>query len=606
MSLSLSQHEVMASAHVFTSCSAGPDLPIAALDQLQWVKIVPKVSLVASTVTSASASTSTSTPASVVDHPLWWPCLLFNEYVDFQDFFHDELEFSDDDDDDDDDDDNDDDDDSVTSRTRTVGSKKKNKNAKRIAAALEAKRLILSRIFTNMLQLQRKPILVARLLGRSIQDHIEVVLGVVPEDEDDEEEEKKKGEEDGVAVPPSCRPAVQAQQTLESYQATEYMPFTALSSHEIHRQMDPKAFAIVDVDVDGVSNEDSTTTTVLIDDELYMNYMLALDLASTQRMGGLDAPNTTLRSDFRDIGRAELTKLSPTITKLSDIIHTTTITTTTTTSATSITTSTTCVITTNCNNGDDNSDVDDDRMEENSKEEGCNSDRSIVIAMTKRMKLKLQSLPLMLRKRKHHNQKKQKILKRWTAKMHKHQRCRKKSTSLPSELLQKQDLCQGFIPRRPASVSTTSTDDAVDYYSFNNDDDIIKGEEPNNKHEHEEDNHDDLEDEKDEQPSLAISSSSSSSSSLSPIVGTAILPTTLASSSHENEEDGIVHATHNVNENENSDDDVRVRTLFDAFLDDLIKYYPVDLVEEILVLCNCYIMTFTNRSNQLVNYFIID
>mmetsp|Transcript_29611 Transcript_29611/g.33229 ORF Transcript_29611/g.33229 Transcript_29611/m.33229 type:complete len:243 (-) Transcript_29611:196-924(-) len=182
----------------------------------------------------------------------------------------------------------------------TVGSKQKKKKGRRIAAALEAKRLILSRIFSNMLQLQRKPILVARLLGRSIQDHMEVVVGVLDGDE--------------------------AQPTLESYQATEYLPFTALSSQEIQRQMDPKAFA---VDVDGVTNdEDPTTTTLLIDDALYMTYMLALDLASTQRMGGVDAFNTTLRSDFRDIGRAELTKLAPTMTKLSDTIHTTTTTTT--------------------------------------------------------------------------------------------------------------------------------------------------------------------------------------------------------------------------------------------------------------------------------------
>ena len=223
------------------------DLPSAALDQLQWVKIVPKVSL-----------TSSASPLSTIDHPLWWPCLLFNEYEDFQEFFEDELAIIHDD--------------------------KKKQNE----VALETRRLILTRIFANMLQ--RRPVMVARLLGRSIQDYMEVVN--LSEDEDEETISR-------------------ITQILESYQATDYMPFTALSSEERLRQMDPKAFAVA------VSNDDATTTTI-IDDELYMNYMLALDMAATQRMGGMIAPNKTLRSDFRDIARAELAKLSPSIKKLSD------------------------------------------------------------------------------------------------------------------------------------------------------------------------------------------------------------------------------------------------------------------------------------------------
>ncbi|OEU10756.1 hypothetical protein FRACYDRAFT_246624 [Fragilariopsis cylindrus CCMP1102] len=223
------------------------DLPSAALDQLQWVKIVPKVSL-----------TSSASPLSTIDHPLWWPCLLFNEYEDFQEFFEDELAIIHDD--------------------------KKKQNE----VALETRRLILTRIFANMLQ--RRPVMVARLLGRSIQDYMEVVN--LSEDEDEETISR-------------------ITQILESYQATDYMPFTALSSEERLRQMDPKAFAVA------VSNDIATTTTI-IDDELYMNYMLALDMAATQRMGGMIAPNKTLRSDFRDIARAELAKLSPSIKKLSD------------------------------------------------------------------------------------------------------------------------------------------------------------------------------------------------------------------------------------------------------------------------------------------------
>jgi len=538
--LPLSQHDIMASTRTYTS--GRTDLPIAALDQLQWVKIIPKVSLLAST------STSTSIPASVVDHPLWWPCLMFNEYVDFQDFFQDELEFSDVDDDDDDDNDNNIDDDIDTS-TITTGSEKKKVEV--VAAALEARRLILSRIFANMLQLQRNPIMVARLLGRSIQDHIEVVVGL-SEIEIEKEEEA---------------------QTLKSYQATEYMPFTALSSHEILRQMDPKAFAVV---VDDIVSNGPTTTTTIIDDELYMDYLLALDLAATQRMGGLIAPNKTLRSDFRDIGRAELNKLPPTIKKLSD--------TTTCTLATSIAT-TTCAVTADHNSNNDDVDVDVDRMEEDPKEED-NSDSSIVITMTKRMKLKLQSeivlrkrllplplpLPLMMRKRYLHNQRKQKILKRWTMTMHQHQHLHQRCRIIPRSI---QTTCT-----TPLFVSATSTD-TFDY-SSDDDDDIIK--EEHNEHD-EEHNNDDLEE--DEPPSL--------SSSPSPIV------TTISStSSHENE-DGVVH-----DDAHNENDDIRVRTLFDKFLDDLNKYYPIDLVEDVLVLCNCCIMKFTNRSGQLVNYFIID
>jgi hypothetical protein len=239
------------------------DLPSAALDQLQWVRIVPKVSL-----TSSASSLST------IDHPLWWPCLLFNEYEDFQEFFEDELAIIHDDDDDDD----------ALAFLSASNMSKKQQNE----VALETRRLILSRIFANMLQ--RRPVMVARLLGRSIQDYMEIVN--ISEDQDEET-------------------IARIIQILESYQATDYIPFTALSSEERLRQMDPKAFAVA------VSNDDSTTTTT-IDDDLYMNYMLALDMAATQRIGGMIAPNKTLRSDFRDIARAELAKLSPSIKKLSD------------------------------------------------------------------------------------------------------------------------------------------------------------------------------------------------------------------------------------------------------------------------------------------------
>lgn len=244
------------------------DLPSAALDQLQWVRIVPKVSL-----TSSSASSS-----STVDHPLWWPCLLFNEYEDFQEFFEDELAIIHDV--------SDDGDALAFLAYPSTTSKKQNE------VALETRRLILSRIFANMLQ--RRPVMVARLLGRSIQDYIEIVN--LSEDVDEET-------------------IARIIEMLESYQATDYMPFTALSSEERLRQMNPEAFAVA------VSNDNDSkdNTTTIIDDELYMNYMLALDLAATQRMGGMIAPNKTLRSDFRDIARAELAKLSPSIKKLSDM-----------------------------------------------------------------------------------------------------------------------------------------------------------------------------------------------------------------------------------------------------------------------------------------------
>mmetsp|Transcript_58169 Transcript_58169/g.65111 ORF Transcript_58169/g.65111 Transcript_58169/m.65111 type:complete len:663 (+) Transcript_58169:162-2150(+) len=240
-------------------------LPIAELNQLHWVRIVPKVSLARSSSSLALEDDSGPISTSVIDHQLWWPCLIFNEYADFQDFFEDELALSDNHDDD-----------------IIASTSKKNEDA------LEARKLILSRIFTIMLQ--RKPVMVARLLGRPIQDYMEIL----PFQEEDEEEDTPR-----------------SVQTLESHQATHYVPFTALPSQESLQQMEPGAFSVVVSNENGNSNDDDDATTI-IDEKLYMNYMLALDMARTQRMSGIIAPNKTLQSDFRDIGRVELDKfLSP-------------------------------------------------------------------------------------------------------------------------------------------------------------------------------------------------------------------------------------------------------------------------------------------------------
>ena len=66
------------------------DVQIASWDQLQWVKFVPKVS---SVLIDDDGSALFS---SIVPREIWWPCLVFHDYLEFESFFQDELTIADD------------------------------------------------------------------------------------------------------------------------------------------------------------------------------------------------------------------------------------------------------------------------------------------------------------------------------------------------------------------------------------------------------------------------------------------------------------------------------------------------------------------------------
>eukprot|EP00536_Pseudo-nitzschia_multiseries_P005315 jgi/Psemu1/285686/fgenesh1_pg.99_\ len=150
--------------------------------------------------------------------------------------------------------------------------------------AAETKGLILARMLQNMLQ--QKSIMISRLLGRPICDYVEIV---------------------------EVSADTEIASNLEAHQAAEFVSFTRMPQ-EVHlSQMKPEAFIVKIQDSSIVDDQ-----TKIIDDDLYMSYMLALDLAATKRMSGPQAPNQTLRSDFQNIGRAELARLPPTVKKLSD------------------------------------------------------------------------------------------------------------------------------------------------------------------------------------------------------------------------------------------------------------------------------------------------
>ena len=238
MSSSSKQQQKMGTA----AESAESPLPMAVEGQLQWVKR-----------SLSSLSVLTSSTGSDEDPPsMWWPSLLFNDYDDFQDFFSDEF-----------------------------GSDDKPSIEENNDDASETKGLILSRIFRNMRR--QRTVMVARLLGRSIKEYVEIVEVPV---EGDVEGEGKIDE-------------------VEEHEATKFVSFTRMPQ-EVHLpQIKPEAFIV------------ASGNNMIIDDDLYMSYMFALDLAATKRIGGPKAPHDSLRSDFRDIGREELEKMSSTVQRLS-------------------------------------------------------------------------------------------------------------------------------------------------------------------------------------------------------------------------------------------------------------------------------------------------
>ena len=302
------------------------DLPTAAMDQLHWVKVIPKLMMSSSsllalkkTTTSTDAYTTTLTAhgenptsssiaekdgsvsatesvSSVIDHAIFWPCLMFNNYHEFELFFQDEL------------DSDDPADDAIVSS--------KNHHHHEESTILDVKKMIQARLFKSMLGKQN--FMIAKLLGRPIYDFIEVVNDptehVTKGEEKEEllnEDNTEEGSQDEYHHP------------VESYQAMVYTPFTALPSEVTLQQMELDAFTVTTT----IDDNDNNGTTALprartiVDDQLYMNYMLALDMAATQRVGSVISPNKDLKTDFQEYGRKQLANLSPAIEKLSDNVH---------------------------------------------------------------------------------------------------------------------------------------------------------------------------------------------------------------------------------------------------------------------------------------------
>ena len=132
----------------------------------------------------------------------------------------------------------------------------------------EVKQMIFARVFKNMAQ--RRSIMIGRLLGRPVKEYVEII------EFDDE-----------VSIDSI---------DVEDHQATQFVSFTRLPQEIHHKQTRPETFM-------GTSNGKT-----MVDEKLYMSYMLALDLAKTKRMGGPLVPNDSLETDFQDIGYGELQK----------------------------------------------------------------------------------------------------------------------------------------------------------------------------------------------------------------------------------------------------------------------------------------------------------
>ena len=134
----------------------------------------------------------------------------------------------------------------------------------------DIKKLILSRMFNNMRH--KRTITIAVLLGRPLDEYVEIVEIPSPLHEN----------------------AVEVQ----AHEAALVMSFVMLPQEVYIPQIKPKAFTV------------TSNNNVYIDEDLYMSYMLALDMAATKRNGGPKAPHDTLRSEFRDIGRREIQKVA--------------------------------------------------------------------------------------------------------------------------------------------------------------------------------------------------------------------------------------------------------------------------------------------------------
>lgn len=216
-----------------TETTAESPLPMAVCGQLQWVK---------RDFSAFSSMTPVNADGEKEPRSLWWPSVLFNDYDEFQDFFPEVF-------------------DAVIEEDKELE---------------EVKKLIVTRMFNNMIE--RRSIMVGRLLGRSINEYVEII-------EFDDGDEVSMESLD-----------------VKDYQATQFVSFTRLPQEIHHMQSRPEAFMV------------TSNGKTVIDDDLYMTYMLALDLAKTKRMGGPLVPNDTLETDFRDIGRAELERFYSTTT----------------------------------------------------------------------------------------------------------------------------------------------------------------------------------------------------------------------------------------------------------------------------------------------------
>ncbi len=145
----------------------------------------------------------------------------------------------------------------------------------------KTKRLISSRHFQNTIN--QRSVMVARLLGRPMSKFVELI-----QVDDDSEE-------------------------IEEHQATQWVLFKKLPQEIFFSQMQPEAFSFT-VESDSATNEESK----IIDDELYMSFMYALDLAYTKRMGGPHSHFDAVGTQCREMGRKRLADLPSNTKKLSE------------------------------------------------------------------------------------------------------------------------------------------------------------------------------------------------------------------------------------------------------------------------------------------------
>jgi len=223
-----------------TSTELIATLPMAREDQLHWVEL--RLSYMSSLFESTDRNPSAASSSDGGEEPptIWWPCLIFNDYDQFIDFFEDEFNAS------------------MEERSLTKG-------------------IMQQRMLKNMLQ--QKTYMIARLLGLPLSEYVEIV---------------------------------ELEDLTEAYQAVDFVTFTRLPQDVHIPQMKWENFT-----VKSISKETNEETTI-VDDELFMKYMLALDYSSTKRMRPTAAYDD-LKSDFRTYGEEKLQQIPPSVQRNSKI-----------------------------------------------------------------------------------------------------------------------------------------------------------------------------------------------------------------------------------------------------------------------------------------------